>query len=89
MFSIHFNQKKYITLTVQMKIPSGVIVIVNRARHLIIKARSGINKAYATIELLQEKYVTEVEKSLMPKWMSECSFPVNEGNWETVFNFSV
>ena len=59
--------------------PSNVIVIVRQARHLIIKAKDGINKAYVTIELQKEKYVSDVEASLIPKWMSECSFTLNHG----------
>ena len=60
--------------------PSNVVVIVRQARHLIIKAKDGVNKAYVTIELLKEKYVSEVEASLLPKWMTECTFPLSEGN---------
>jgi len=59
--------------------PSNVVVIVRQARRLIIKAKDGVNKAYATIELLKEKYVSDVKTSLLPKWLSECSFPLNHG----------
>ena len=59
--------------------PNNIIVIVRQARHLIVKAKDGINKAYVTIELLKEKYVSDTEASLLPKWMTECSFSLPEG----------
>lgn len=59
--------------------PTDIVVTVQQARNLAIKSKSGINNAYATIELLKEKFVTGVEKSHYPKWSSECSFSLPHG----------
>ena len=59
--------------------PTDVIVIVRQARNLLIKAKGGINNAYATIEFQKEKYATGSEKSLTPKWFTECTFALPHG----------
>ena len=59
--------------------PTNVFVTVRQAKNLIVKAKDGINKSYATIELFKDKYVTEVEASLKPRWFTECSFPLSPG----------
>ena len=65
--------------------PTNVVVTVRQARHLIIKAKDGVNKAYATIQLLKDKYMTDVEESLIPKWQTKCSFPLTPGTFLLVF----
>ncbi|CAK8675770.1 rab11 family-interacting protein 2-like isoform X1 [Clavelina lepadiformis] len=59
--------------------PTNVVVKVKQARNLLIKAKSGVNDAYAVIEFSKEKYVTDSEKSLNPKWYTECKFPLPSG----------
>ena len=59
--------------------PTDVVVTVRQARNLIIKAKGGVNNAYATIEFMKEKYATGSEKSLTPKWFTECSFSLPHG----------
>ena len=64
---------------VAMFSPTDVVVIVRQARNLIIKAKGGINNAYATIEFHKEKYATGAVKSLTPRWFTECSFALPHG----------
>ena len=59
--------------------PTDVVVTVRQARNLLAKAKSGVNNAYATIEFMKEKYVTGEEKSLTPRWFTECSFSLPHG----------
>ena len=59
--------------------PTDLVVTIRQARNLSIKSKSGINNAYATIEFLKEKFVTGVEKSLLPKWFTECTFSLPHG----------
>jgi len=59
--------------------PTHVVVTVRQARELLLKSKSGVNDAYATIEFHKEKFATAPEKSNSPRWMTECMFALPSG----------